>query len=232
MADEQEKTEEQRRREEDAEHRGAGSGTEAVRRRSRGDTGSTGGAAAYRTGGSEDDGGTGTTGAAEEEGASGGGGDDDEEDTELPQDMFAEGKSEEDYDPDNYNPQSDFPPGDPAKGMPDYNEIAQGVPQYIAMRDYRAYLVSQAVKNERANDEIQAQFVKGMKQAQKTIGILLNPDFQRDKSVEAVQSLMQEPEQWKTYLENFKKQRAAEQKAAAEHQSQPIGGSQPPRPEA
>jgi hypothetical protein len=160
----------------------------------------------------DDDSSTGTTGAAEDNKFDSQGGDDEEEEVELPKEMFPNGKTEDDYKQENYDPKSEFPPGDASKGMPNYDEIAAGKQQFIAFRDYRAYLVSQAVKNERANDEFQARFVKNQKKAAAAIGVLLNPDFQRDTSIDHMEAQSMTAEQWKTYIENFRERRAEEQK--------------------
>jgi hypothetical protein len=209
---EQQRNEEAKRLEEDRKARGAGSGEDAVRKRSRPTGGGNEPPGIHGTGDTEEDSGTGQTGDAEEGENEEQGDEEEEEEQELPKEMFPRDKSAEDYAQENYDPKSEFPPGDATKGMPNYDEIALGKQQFIAFRDYRAYLVSQAVKNERANDEFQARAVKAMKRQAKAIGVLLNPDFQRDTSIDYVEAQSMSAEQWTTYLENFKKQREKEQK--------------------
>jgi hypothetical protein len=135
---------------------------------------------------------------------------------ELPEGLLPEGKSLNDYKPENYDPDSEFPEGDATKGKPDYQAIAEGCTtvQPIAMRDHRAYLISQAEKNQRANDELQARAVEGgAKDLSLAAGLLLDPDFQRDTSVQ--NALAELDMHSKEYVDNYKERRAKATKAAA-----------------
>lgn len=97
---------------------------------------------------------------------------------------FAEGKSAADYKPEAYEPGTDYPEGDPAKGKLDYSTIAVDPNLYIAQRDRRAYLVDQAEKNEAANDELNAIQVEQNKRVQMASNLVNDPDFQRDNSMQ------------------------------------------------
>jgi hypothetical protein len=104
--------------------------------------------------------------------------------TEVP---FAQGKSAEDYAPDSYQPGKEFPEGDPAAGKPDFELRANmytGAEQ-IPQRDYRAYLLDQAAKNEAANDEVNAIVVERERKLGAVAGLVLDPDYQRDISMQS-----------------------------------------------
>jgi hypothetical protein len=76
--------------------------------------------------------------------------------------------------------------GDPAKGKLDPEDqatIMRGG-QTIPIRDRRAYLIDQAVKNESANDEINAREVEANKRIADTMVQVLDPDRMRDESME------------------------------------------------
>lgn len=129
---------------------------------------------------------------------------------ELPKEMFAKGKSADDYKPDNYDPESEYPEGDASKGKPDFEARARGCnDERIPMRDHRAYLVSQAEKNERANDEIQARSVEELRPFE-PLGILNDPDYQRDTSMETALAEVEE------HTAEAAKKRAEHRKAMAE----------------
>jgi hypothetical protein len=102
-----------------------------------------------------------------------------------------EGKSPEDYSPDSYKAGKEFPEGDATKGKPDFEAKARhpGTEQ-IPQRDYRAYLKDQAEKNEAANDEINAIAVENARVAAAGAGLLLDPDFQRDQSMQTTLGTM------------------------------------------
>lgn len=55
----------------------------------------------------------------------------------------------------------------------------------IAARDRRAYLVDQAVKNESANDELNAHQIENNKKLADIMKPIVDPDEMRDESVEA-----------------------------------------------
>jgi hypothetical protein len=132
----------------------------------------------------------------------------------IPEGLIPEGKSLNDYKPDKYDPESEFPEGDATKGKPDFQKIAEGcnVVQPIAMRDHRAYLLSQAEKNQRANDEIQARAVEGgAKDISPVAGLLIDPDFQRDTSMQ--NALAEIDMHSQEYVDNFRERRAKAQKA-------------------
>jgi hypothetical protein len=103
---------------------------------------------------------------------------------DYPEGTFAEGKSAADYDPDNYKEGSEFPEGDATKGKPDYQARAEGRVEQLPMRDHREYLKDQALKNERANDELNARQVEQNQNFNKAIGLMNDPDFQRDNSMQ------------------------------------------------
>jgi hypothetical protein len=100
---------------------------------------------------------------------------------------FAEGKTPESYAPDSYKEGKEFPEGDAAAGKPDFeeraNQLRGGAPR--AQRDVRAYLKDQAEKNEAANDEVNAQFLEGERRTGAVAGIILDPDYQRDMSLQS-----------------------------------------------
>jgi hypothetical protein len=103
--------------------------------------------------------------------------------TDVP---FAQNKSPESYAPENYEEGKEYPEGNPADGKPDYERRAvmyTGQPR--AQRDVRAYLQDQAAKNEAANDEVNAIVVDRERAAAAVAGILLDPDYQRDMSMQA-----------------------------------------------
>jgi hypothetical protein len=97
---------------------------------------------------------------------------------------FAEGKSAADYKPEAYEPGTEYPEGDPAKGKLDFGTVAVDPNLYIAQRDRRAYLVDQAEKNEAANDELNAIQVEQNKRVQMASNLVNDPDFQRDNSMQ------------------------------------------------
>jgi hypothetical protein len=100
--------------------------------------------------------------------------------------MFIQGKSQEDYEPGNYKPGKEFPEGDPTKGKPDFEERANGcATTVLPQRDHRAYLLDQAAKNEAANDEANAIQVERLRRKKKTLGLVMDPDWQRDNSTES-----------------------------------------------
>jgi hypothetical protein len=104
---------------------------------------------------------------------------------EMPETAFAQGKSAEDYDPDNYKEGSEFSEGDATKGKPDYEARLYGVPEELPMRDHRAYLLDQAEKNQRANDELNARQVELNQGLHRTSAVIVDPDYQRDLSMES-----------------------------------------------
>jgi hypothetical protein len=98
----------------------------------------------------------------------------------MPPIAFAEGKSAADYEPGNYKEGSEYPEGDATKGKPDLAN-----PVEIPMRDHRAYLLDQAEKNQRANDELNAMQVEQNRRFNQTNLLLADPDYQRDTSMES-----------------------------------------------
>ena len=106
---------------------------------------------------------------------------------------YPNGKTAKDYSPENYDAQSGIDEPDPAAGKLDYVAIAAGeLPRVMNIRDRRAYLVSQAAKNEAYNDREYA------KQAEAAEGVpalfaealipLEDPDVQRDMAEEQAES--------------------------------------------
>jgi hypothetical protein len=85
-----------------------------------------------------------------------------------------------------YKAGSKYPKGDPAKGKDPEKDIPMFIkgPQ-IAMRDRRAYLVDQAVKNEAANDEVNAKQVENNQRIAEIMFDALDPDKLRDETTEA-----------------------------------------------
>jgi hypothetical protein len=85
-----------------------------------------------------------------------------------------------------YTPGPEYEEGDPVKGKIDPEEIAlvQQVGQ-VAIRDRRAYLVDQAVKNESANDELNARQVELNQKLPEAMAIALDPDEMRNNSMES-----------------------------------------------
>ncbi len=138
---------------------------------------------------------------------------DDGGEVEVPEGLLPQGKTLDDYKAENYNPESEYPAGDPTKGKPDFQRLAEGgdYPP-IAMRDHREYLKSQALKNERANDEAQARFVEGFKEKRKVLGVTMDPDFMRDKSMQQLELETDAEAGMHTeqYVEDYKKRRAEE----------------------
>lgn len=122
--------------------------------------------------------------------------------------VYPEGKTADDYKPENYEAGTDYPEGDPAKGKLDYEKIAEAEQpeQQIAMRDRRAYLLDQAQKNQDANDELNAKQVEQNNRLHVGTAMMQDPDLQRDLSMESAEAEidMHTPE----YVENARKNRA------------------------
>lgn len=75
--------------------------------------------------------------------------------------------------------------GDPAKGRDPERDVPMHIKApTVAMRDRRAYLVDQAVKNESANDEVNAKQVELNQQASEAMFEALDPDKLRDETTE------------------------------------------------
>ena len=85
-----------------------------------------------------------------------------------------------------YKAGSKYPKGDPAKGKDPDKDVPMFIkgPQ-IAMRDRRAYLVDQAVKNEAANDEVNAKQVENNRRIAEIMVDVLDPDKLRDETTQA-----------------------------------------------
>jgi hypothetical protein len=85
-----------------------------------------------------------------------------------------------------YKAGSKYPKGDPAKGKDPDKDVPMFIkgPQ-IAMRDRRAYLVDQAVKNEAANDEVNAKQVENNQRIAEVMLDVLDPDTLRDETTQA-----------------------------------------------
>lgn len=85
-----------------------------------------------------------------------------------------------------YKAGSKYPKGDPAKGKDPDKDVPMFIkgPQ-IAMRDRRAYLVDQAVKNEAANDEVNAKQVENNQRIAEVMLDVLDPDKLRDETTQA-----------------------------------------------
>jgi hypothetical protein len=85
-----------------------------------------------------------------------------------------------------YKAGSKYPKGDPAKGKDPDKDVPMFIkgPQ-IAMRDRRAYLVDQAVKNEAANDAVNAKEVENNQRIAEITLDVLDPDKLRDETTEA-----------------------------------------------
>lgn len=85
-----------------------------------------------------------------------------------------------------YKAGSKYPKGDPAKGKDPEKDVPMFIkgPQ-IAMRDRRAYLVDQAVKNEAANDEVNAHEVENNQRIAEIMFDALDPDKLREETTEA-----------------------------------------------
>lgn len=132
----------------------------------------------------------------------------------LPEGLLPKGKTADDYKPENYDPESEYPEGDATKGKPDFQALAEGATEHVVMRDRRAYLISQAEKNQAANDEAQAQYIEGLKGTPQPIGLVNDPDFQRDKSMQQLEleneAAQADPKKW---VEDYQKRRAQELKA-------------------
>jgi hypothetical protein len=96
--------------------------------------------------------------------------------------------------------------GDPAKGRDPEKDIPMYIkgPQ-IAMRDRRAYLVDQAVKNESANDEVNAHEVANNQRIAEIMFDALDPDKLRDETTEA--ALEEIDRHTPEYVEAARKQR-------------------------
>lgn len=97
--------------------------------------------------------------------------------------------------------------GDPAKGKIDPDDPDK----YIAMKDRRAYLIDQAEKNEKANDELNAIQVaqnEKYRKLQLENSVVIDPDKARDESMESARAAlkMHDPDE-------RKKQAEAQQKA-------------------
>jgi hypothetical protein len=79
----------------------------------------------------------------------------------------------------------DYPEGDPEAGRIDPEEQAECITsEQIPMRDRRAYLLQQAERNERANDEINAIQVEQNKDVQFAQSMLQDPDVMRENSMD------------------------------------------------
>jgi hypothetical protein len=79
----------------------------------------------------------------------------------------------------------DYAEGDPDAGRIDPEEKADCITlDQIAMRDRRAYLIQQAERNERANDELNAIQVEQNKRVQFAQTLNEDPDVQRERSME------------------------------------------------
>lgn len=125
--------------------------------------------------------------------------DDDKEDDKS-------GKTRKSKDGDSDDPQAE---GDPEKGKIDPDDPDR----YIAMKDRRAYLIDQAEKNEKANDELNAIQVAQNERYRKAMlenNPYIDPDKQRDESMESAraQLMMHDPDTVKKNAEAAKKARA------------------------
>jgi hypothetical protein len=135
--------------------------------------------------------------------------------TDVP---FAEGKSPEDYAPENYKEGKEFPEGNPADGKPDYEARANmytGQARPRAQRDVRAYLQDQAAKNEAANDEVNALAIEHERKAGAVAGLVLDPDYQRDISLQStLATLGSDPEARQRRVDAARAIRLARENAA------------------
>jgi hypothetical protein len=85
-----------------------------------------------------------------------------------------------------YKAGGQYAKGDPGKGKGDPKEVAVfGPSNTIAHRDRRAYLEDQALKNQSANDELQAKQVEANKKLGDLMVEALDPDKLRDESTKA-----------------------------------------------
>jgi hypothetical protein len=85
-----------------------------------------------------------------------------------------------------YKAGGQYAKGDAAKGKGDLKDVAVFGPQNpIAHRDRRAYLEDQALKNQSANDELQAKQVENNKKLADLMVEALDPDKLREESTKA-----------------------------------------------
>jgi hypothetical protein len=101
---------------------------------------------------------------------------------------FADDTEEEldDTDPDTPEPGpvTEYPEGDPDKGVFD----PENPTRPIAHRDRRAYLIRQAQRNERANDQLNAMQVAQNRRVIDGTAYLQDPDYLREVSMETAQA--------------------------------------------
>lgn len=101
---------------------------------------------------------------------------------------FADDTEEEldDTDPDTPEPGpvTEYPEGDPDKGVLD----PENPTRPIAHRDRRAYLIRQAQRNERANDQLNAMQVAQNRRVIDGTAYLQDPDYLREVSMETAQA--------------------------------------------
>lgn len=101
---------------------------------------------------------------------------------------FADDTEEEldDTDPDTPEPGpvTEYPEGDPDKGVLD----PENPTRPIAHRDRRAYLLRQAQRNERANDQLNAMQVAQNRRVIDGTAYLQDPDYLREVSMETAQA--------------------------------------------
>ena len=83
---------------------------------------------------------------------------------------------------------TEYPEGDPDKGALDYENPEHN--NLIPMRDRRAYLIRQAERNEAANDQLNAIQVAQNRRVQALPGLLSDPDYLRETSMETAQAAL------------------------------------------
>jgi hypothetical protein len=81
---------------------------------------------------------------------------------------------------------TEYPEGDPEAGRYDPDNPMRP----IAMRDRRAYLIRQAERNEAANDQLNAIQVAQNRRVQDLPGLLSDPDYLRETSMETAQAAL------------------------------------------
>lgn len=86
----------------------------------------------------------------------------------------------------------DYPEGDPDAGRIDPEEQAECITlEQIPMRDRRAYLLQQAERNQRANDELNAIQVEQNKNVQFAQSMLQDPDVMRETSMDQAKAALE-----------------------------------------
>jgi hypothetical protein len=89
---------------------------------------------------------------------------------------------------------TDYEDGDIDAGRLDYQAEAVDPNAGIAMRDRRAYLLDQAQKNQDANDELNAIQVRKNRRAMAGMGVMQDPDVQRETSMQTAIAALGEPD--------------------------------------